>query len=105
MTSTADSKPHGHHGNPPLPYPNPAHDSSVQVQLSFGESDTHGRLELLTVSGRKVQEISLGTVQPGPLTVTLPLTDSRGVPLANGVYFLVVRTTTWQATAKLLVLR
>jgi hypothetical protein len=105
LTSTPGSKPHGDHGNPPLPYPNPARDSSVQVLLSFEESDTHGRLELLTLSGRKVEEIPLGTVQPGPLTVTLPLTDNRGIALANGVYFLVVRTTTWQATAKLLVLR
>src|SRR5579871_2995561 len=89
----------------PLPYPNPVYGgaSSVEVRLWFGADDTHGRLEVMTVSGRRVEEIALGTVQRGTMTVSLPLSDSRGVPLANGVYFLVVKTTTGQAVGKMLI--
>ncbi len=91
----------------PIPYPNPVQGPalSIQVEINFEKSDTHGRLEVVTVVGRRVRETVLGTVHPGPLVLTLPLTDTWGTPLANGLYYLVVKTTTDQSVGKLLILR
>jgi len=90
----------------PIPFPNPVQSpiSFVQVEVNFKSSDTHGRLGVMTVSGRRVKEIVLGTVHPGPLIVNLPLMDDWGSPLANGLYYLVVKTTTDQAVGKLLII-
>ena len=53
----------GHQVGVPVPYPNPVQgpDSSVEVRMVFEASDTHGRLEVLTLTGRKVREMALGT--------------------------------------------
>jgi hypothetical protein len=42
---------------------------------------------------------------PGTVTLTVPATDSMGVPLANGVYYVIVRTQGARLALKLMVLR
>jgi hypothetical protein len=90
----------------PIPYPNPASQTaSVQVQLTFGVAATSGQLDVFTLSSRKVNEIDLGNVSPGTITVTLPLSDRKKNNLANGLYFLVARSSAGQGIGKLLILR
>jgi hypothetical protein len=90
----------------PLPIPNPVRASStVQVRLHFNQGAQDVSLEVFTLAFRKVNQIPLGNVNAGPTTVTLPLTDKSGGPLANGLYYLMVRSSAERKIGKLLILR
>ncbi|MGH7738703.1 MAG: hypothetical protein ACREL1_01030 [bacterium] len=63
------------------------------------------KVEVFTVAFRKVNEISWMNVRPGITDVAIPLTDKRGSPLANGLYYVFARTTSERFITKLLILR
>lgn len=60
---------------------------------------------IFTIAFRKVQEKTFLAVGPGLTDLTLPLTDKVGIPLANGVYYVVLETGTERSIQKLLILR
>ena len=91
----------------PIVFPNPITGlgQPAQAQIYFKNSAHYGRLELFTVNFRKVEEIFIGDVNPGTITVSLSLTDSGGINLANGLYYLVAKDSAGQAVGKMLILR
>jgi hypothetical protein len=52
-----------------------------------------------------VNEITLPNVPAGTTDIALPLTDQRGKPLANGLYYVVVQTAQGRFIVKLMVVR
>ena len=62
-------------------------------------------VSVYTTSFRRVNEIVLTNVPAGTSEETLPLTDRSGVPLANGLYYIVVHTPQGRFLSKLIVLR
>jgi hypothetical protein len=59
-------------------------------------------VKIFTIAFRKVQETTFPQV-PSGTAVTLALTDRWGTPLANGLYYLVVQTSTGKSVGKLLI--
>ena len=60
---------------------------------------------IFTTAFRRVNEITLPNVPAGTTDVALPLTDQKGTPLANGIYYVVVHTSQGRFITKLMVLR
>lgn len=60
---------------------------------------------VLTVAFRKVLEMEVGKVSGGAMAVVLPLRDAQGMPLSNGLYYLVVETSSGRAVGRMLILR
>ncbi len=91
----------------PIVFPNPITSSGqpTQAQIYFKNSAHYGRLEIFTVNFRKVEEVYIGDVNPGTITVSLSLADSGGISLGNGLYYLVARDSAGQAIGKMLILR
>jgi hypothetical protein len=87
-------------------YPNPATGPgpvTVQFQLAAPAGDA--RVLIFTTAFRKINEISLGQVPAGTQKTALQLTDRWGSPLANGVYYVVIRGDKERYTVKLMVIR
>jgi hypothetical protein len=90
----------------PIPYPNPAKTNGpISVSVSFGQATGPVHLEIFTTAFRKVQDINEGLVNAGSYTFSLNLADKDSIPLANGLYYLVVSTPNGRAIGKILVLR
>jgi hypothetical protein len=68
--------------------------SAGQVQIS-----------VFTMAFRRVNEITLPNVPAGTADVALPLSDQRGTPLADGLYYIVVRAPQGRFITKLMILR
>lgn len=62
-------------------------------------------ITVFTAAFRKVNTIVLTNLPPGTASIALPLTDKSGVPLANGLYYVIVKTPQGRFLLKLLVLR
>jgi hypothetical protein len=60
-------------------------------------------VQIFTLAFRKVQTIAVAQVAGNSLTV--PLVDKSGVPLANGLYYFVVHVGAQKWILKVLVLR
>jgi hypothetical protein len=89
-----------------LVFPNPATGPGpVTLQLSLAVPAQKVEILVYTAAFRRVNEIFMGNVAQGTTDVPLPLTDKWGRPLANGLYYVVVRTPQGRFTVKLLVLR
>jgi len=58
-----------------------------------------------TTAFRKVNTVTAVNLPPGPSDIALPLTDKAGVPLADGLYYLAVKTPQGRILLKLLILR
>jgi hypothetical protein len=86
----------------PVVFPNPSTHEPAALGLPSGVTSVD--IKVFTLAFRKVQEIQPGQYVPGT-TVPLPMTDSGGAPLANGLYYLVVTTNQGTTTVKWLILR
>jgi hypothetical protein len=84
-------------------YPNPVGAGPVTLNPGLSSSSTV-KVELFTVAFRKVNELTFSQVPAGG-TVSIPLTDKKGTPLASGLYYVVVTTDQGRTILKLLVLR
>ncbi|HET9869426.1 MAG TPA: hypothetical protein VFR02_02865, partial [bacterium] len=90
----------------PLPYPNPSTNTDpISVQVSFGQPTGPVHLEIFTTAFRKIQDINEGSVEARPYTWKIYVTDKNSIPLANGLYYLVVSSPNGRGIGKLLVLR
>jgi hypothetical protein len=88
---------------PVVIYPNPV--TGDTVTLSPGHSSASGvKVSYFTLAFRRVNELHFPSVPAGG-TVTLPLVDEGGTPLANGLYYIVVQTDQGRSLLKLLVIR
>jgi len=65
----------------------------------------HASLDLFDVSGRKVDNLFDGQVNPGTYRINWRPLDHRGRPLHNGIYFLSLDFEGKRLTKKLVVLR
>jgi hypothetical protein len=86
-------------------YPNPAVGGTVQVQITGLTTTTKVSLQLQTTAFRKINEVTFHSQGPGTVTLTLPLVDSMGAPLANGIYYVIVRAQNQTLILKLMILR
>jgi len=92
----------------PIVFPNPAVGNEFTILIPLGRDSAEVRLKIFTTAYRKVADVALGTMAAGfgpGNRRNLPLRDSRGRRLANGVYYLVVTTEWGTATGKMLVLK
>ena len=90
----------------PIPYPNPATTTGpIDVSVSFGQPTGPVYLEIYTTAFRKVRSIPEGQVTAGTYTWPLYLVDNQSVPLANGLYYIVISTPNGRGIGKVLVLR
>ena len=99
ITSTATPSRNG----TPVIYPNPATGPTVNVLPPAYTGTKDVRVEIFTAAFRRVQDTTFAN-QPGGVAVTIKLTDRFGVPLANGLYYVVVIIDGHRSFAKLLVL-
>jgi hypothetical protein len=73
-------------------FPNPSSGTQpTLIDLGIGNA-VLVKIKVFTVAFRMVFEKDYGQVAPGQL-ITLPTTDNRGTPLANGLYYVQVSTT------------
>ena len=86
--------------NPSL-FPNPVSGNTVNVYIPFG-GDVE--VDVYTLTFRKVISKPLGQQLPG-ITVSLTLTDNWGGTLADGLYYVVVKSQGKKWVGKLLILR
>lgn len=84
-------------------FPNPGTGPSVSLMLPTTVAE-NVEVEIFTLSFRKVQDHIYPQVTPGS-AITLPLTNSWGNALANGLYYVVAVTPQKKSISKLLVLR
>jgi hypothetical protein len=85
-------------------YPNPVTGPTVQVLPPLYAGVSKVRVEVYTLSFRKVQDTTYPSLASGK-AVTLSLTGKGGNPLANGIYYVVVTTDYGRAIGKMLILR
>lgn len=87
-------------------YPNPASGPGpVTLQYSLSTPADEVKVQVFTTGFRKVNEITLSHVPAGVHQVPLELTDRWGTPLANGLYYIIVRVYHERLVVKLLVSR
>lgn len=85
-------------------YPNPSNGTEpllVSVPLAV-PSDV--KVQIFTTAFRKVQEQDYPS-QPVGVPVSIALSDREGVPLASGLYYVVVTMPQGRSIGKLLILR
>jgi hypothetical protein len=103
LTASRTSTPAGF--NSVVLFPNPAAGPgpvTLQVDLS---SAGRVQISVFTTAFRRVNEVSLPNVPAGTTDIALPLTDERGKPLANGLYYVVVQTSQGRFIVKMMVIR
>jgi hypothetical protein len=101
-TATRTSTPAGN--TTVVVYPNPATGSEVSVLPPAYSGVENVKVQIFTTSFRMVQEEIFPNV-PSGTSVTVPLKDRWGNPLANGLYYVVVIVDGHTSVGKLLVLR
>lgn len=62
-------------------------------------------VQIQTIAFRKINELIFHGQGPGTVKLTVSATDSTGTALANGVYYVIVRTEGARIVLKLMVLR
>ncbi len=88
-----------------LVYPNPISGSGpVSIQFVLNSSAGRVSLKLFTTAFRRVLDTSLQNVPAGLVQTQLNMVDDNGVPLANGLYYLVVSAPQGRLIGKILVL-
>ncbi len=104
VTSTFTETPAVPVGSPVI-YPNPAKGGqAVSIQLPDFPGTATIEVKVFTTAFRKVNQFSQVN-QTGGGNMSLPLSDQRGSPLADGLYYVVVTTPNGRSILKLLILR
>ena len=85
-------------------YPNPAPGPSVNILPPAYTGSQDVRVEILTSNFRKVEDRTFLQV-PSGMAVTVELKDRWGSPLADGLYYVVVKVDGGRFISKLMVLR
>jgi hypothetical protein len=77
----------------------------VSLEIALQSPADSVNIKVFTTAFRKVAEQTYSQVPAGVSTLSIDLKDKTGVPLANGLYYVVVRTPAGRTIAKLLILR
>lgn len=85
-------------------YPNPATGGTVSVLPASYTGVSDVQVQIFTIAFRMVQQETYPSVPPG-MAVKVSLTDKGGVPLANGLYYLVVTVNGHRSIGKLLIVQ
>jgi hypothetical protein len=85
-------------------YPNPVSGPAVNIVPPSFNGISNVRVEIYTLAFRKVQDTTYSSQTSGT-AITLNLTGKSGNPLSNGIYYVVVTTSSGRAVGKMLVLR
>lgn len=75
------------------------------VVFCLGREAAEVRIDVFTTAYRRIAGKTLQSVPQGTRQEPLPLTDLKGRRLANGLYYVVVRTPYGSSVAKWMVLR
>jgi hypothetical protein len=86
----------------PVIYPNPVTSSSTTIQLGMSNT-SNVKIQIFTTALREVQTIKVAQVTGDSLSV--PLIDKGGHPLADGLYYFVIQINGNRWIDKVLVLR
>jgi hypothetical protein len=86
-------------------YPNPVSGNNFNIQVTGMTTMDKIQVQVETTAFRLVNELTFHSEGPGTVTLTVPTTDGTGVQLANGVYYVIVRTESVRLTLKLMILR
>ena len=86
-------------------YPNPVSGDSFNIQVTGMTSMDKVQVQVETTAFRVVNQLTFHSQGPGTVVLTVPTTDSLGTPLANGVYYVIVRTEGARLLLKLMILR
>jgi hypothetical protein len=86
----------------PVIYPNPVTSSSTTIQLPEANA-TNVKIQIFTIAFREVQTIKVAQMTGDSLSV--PLKDKSGMPLADGLYYFVIQINGNRWVDKVLVLR
>jgi hypothetical protein len=85
-------------------YPNPVSGPTVNILPPSFNGISNVRVEIYTLAFRKVQDMTYISQTSGT-AIPLSLTGKSGSPLSNGIYYVVVTTSSGRVVGKLLVLR
>ena len=77
----------------------------MNLQFTISRFASQVTIKLFTTSFRMIKEITLNNVPAGLVQTQLDIKDNAGIPLANGLYYVVVTTPQGRAVGKLLVSR
>jgi hypothetical protein len=91
-------------GSTVVVYPNPVSGGPVNVMPPAYSGTADVEVQIFTTAFRKVQDKTFASV-PSGTAVALELTDTWGTPLADGLYYVVVKVEGRRSVAKLLILR
>jgi hypothetical protein len=85
-------------------YPNPVSGGAPVTLVVTLASPANVRIQIFTVSFRKVVDETVTSVPAGTSKLPVPLVDREGKPLANGLYYVVVTINGKRSVLKLLIL-
>jgi len=86
-------------------YPNPVTGNSFNLQIAGMTTTDKVDVQIQTTAFRKVNELTFHSQGPGTVNLVIPATDSTGGSLANGIYYVIVRTESVRIILKLMILR
>jgi hypothetical protein len=90
----------------PVIYPNPVDGTKpVSLYATFNEPPGQVTIAIFTTAFRKVQQSEPIQLSGNVLNIPFDLVDKDSVPLANGLYYVVLTTPSGRSIGKLLVLR
>tara|TARA_A100001011_G_scaffold397276_1_gene497768 strand:- start:1154 stop:2053 length:900 start_codon:yes stop_codon:yes gene_type:complete len=85
-------------------YPNPFN-PSTQISFDVPQGAEHIMLNVYNILGQNVSTLVNGVMNPGQYTMEWNATDEVGNPVASGIYFYELRSTSFTARKKMLLIR
>ena len=85
-------------------YPNPFN-PSTQISFDVPQGAEHIMLNVYNILGQNVSTLVNGVMNPGQYTMEWNATDEVGNPVASGIYFYELRSASFTARKKMLLIR
>ena len=85
-------------------YPNPFN-PSTQISFDIPEGGEYIMLNIYNILGQNVSTLVNGVMNPGRYTMDWNATDEIGNPVASGIYFYELRSESFTARKKMLLIR
>ena len=85
-------------------YPNPFN-PSTQISFDVPQGGEHIMLNIYNILGQNVSTLVNGVINPGTYTMEWNATDEAGNPVASGIYFYELRSSSFTARKKMLLIR
>ena len=85
-------------------YPNPFN-PSTQISFDVPQGGEHIMLNIYNILGQNVSTLVNGVMNPGTYTMEWNATDEVGNPVASGIYFYELRSSSFTARKKMLLIR